>query len=233
MESGPGTWVVVALSFSMFSCVLALVAYWRSGGRDDLDVVRRKQQLVLDELSRRTRRGLEDSLARVTRAQQRLAELRTEAASNVHESMDGLSRELANIKRDTEVTLVKLKTEVTSGAQAAQESLGKRVRHIEGSIRILMARAEIRAAEELADAGRFVEAEDLLEDAVAKVREGRMRLADEGGEEPAFEPVIETLHEAIRSVRARAEDHKNQIDNVLSASDYLLASLRAREQAIA
>jgi len=232
MDFGTGSWVVVALAFSMFSAVLALVAYWRSGGQADIDSVRRKNQVVLDELSRRTRRGLEETLARVTRAQQRLAELREEAASSMHEPIDSLARQLSDIKRDAELALAKLKTEVTSGAQAAQEGLAKRVRHIEGSIRILMARAEIRAAERLADAGDFVEAEDLLEDAVAKVREGKMRLADEGGEEPAFEPVIETLHDAIRSVRARAVDHKNQIDNVLSASDYLLASLRSREHAL-
>jgi F0F1-type ATP synthase membrane subunit b/b' len=229
MENGSSGWVAVALFLSVTSFILALVAYWRSGGRNDLEVIRRKQQLVHDELANRVRTALQESHARATRAQRRLAELRTEAAENVHASIDALSRELETIKHEIEDALAKLKTEASTGTQALEENLAKRVHHIEGSLRILAARAEIRAAERLADAGRFVAAEDLLEDAISKVREAKMQVSDEGADEPAFAPVVDALHDAIRSIRARAADHKRQIDCVLAASDSLLASLRARD----
>jgi hypothetical protein len=229
MEAAPSTWVVIAVFLSVASMLLAAIAYWRSGGREDLELVRSKQKLVVDELARRVRRGLEESRARAIRSQQRLAELKKEAADNVLVAIDGLTREVAEIKKETEERLQDLKFEVTAGAQAAEEALAKRVRRVEGSVRVLGARAEIRAAEQLADAGGFAEAEDLLEDAVARVREAKMRLADDDGEERSFEPVIEALHEAIHAIRERALDHKRQIDSVLSASDSLLASLRTRE----
>lgn len=229
MANGSSGWVAVALFLSVTSFILALVAYWRSGGRKDLEAIRRKQQLVNEELANRVRTALQESHARATRARHRLAELRKEAAENVHESIDALSRELETIEHEIEEALAKLKTEASSGAQSLQERLAKRVHHIEGSLRLLTARAEIRAAERLADAGKFVEAEDRLEDAVSKVREIKMQIADEGAEEPAFGPLVDALHDAIRSIRARAADHKRQIDSVLAASDSLLASLRARD----
>jgi hypothetical protein len=229
METAPSSWVVIAVFLSVASMLLAAIAYWRSGGREELELVRSKQKLVVDELARRVRRGLDESRARAQRSQQRLAELRMEAAENVQVSIDGLIREVAEIKKESEERLQDLKFEVTAGAQAAQEALAKRMRRVEGSIRVLGARAEIRAAERLADAGDFADAEDLLEDAVAKVREAKMRLSDDDGEEGKFDPVIDALHEAIHAIRERALDHKRQIDSVLSASDSLLASLRTRE----
>lgn len=233
MAEGPSTWAVVALFLSIASMVLAVVAYWRSGGRDDLELVRKKQQLVVDELARRTRRGLEESFARVQRAQNQLAQLRAEASAGVQDSIDALARELAEVRRELEIARERLKVEVTAGAQAAQEVLGKRVHHIEGTVRVLAARAEIRAAELLADKGRFFEAENMVEDAIAKVREAKMRLSEEEADEPAFGPVIEALHVALHSIRARAIDHKREMDTVLAASDSLLASLRAHERAFA
>jgi hypothetical protein len=229
VESDPSAWVVIAVFLSVASMLLAAVAFWRSGGRENLERVQSKQKLVVDELSRRVRRGLEESRGRSVRGQQRLAQLGQEAASNVHHAIDEVTREVAEIQKEAEERLQDLRFDVTAGAQAAEEALAKRMRRVEGSIRVLAARAEIRAAERLADSGAFVNAEDLLEDAVAKVREAKMRLADDDGEEGKFDPVIDALHEAIHAIREQALDHKRQIDSVLAASDSLLVSLRARE----
>ena len=233
IDEGPNTWAVVALFLSIASMVLAVVAYWRTGGRDDMETLRRKQQLLVEELARRTRRGLEDSLARARRLDQRLEELRAGAAAELRDSIDSLSSELAALKREAEIALERLKVEVTAGAHTSQEILAKRVHHIEGTLRVVAARAEIDAAELLADAARFDDAEDMLEDAVAKVREAQLRLSGEEADEPAFGPVIDALHDALRSVRARADDRKRQLDTVLAASDSLLASLRAHERSFA
>ncbi len=198
-------------------------------GKEDLELVRADQKLVVDELARRIRLGLEESRTRAVRAQQRLGALRKEATANVQHTIDELAREALAIKKEAEERLLDLRFEVTATAQAEEEALTKRMRRVEGSIRVLGARAEIRAAEYLADAGEFADAEDLLEDAVAKVREAKLRLADDDGQEGTFEPVIDALHDAIHAIRERALDHKRQIDSVLTASDSLLASLRARE----
>jgi hypothetical protein len=214
-----------ALVFSIVSMVLSLAAYWRAGGRRDLEVLQVKQRLMAEDLAKWMRRGFEDSLARITRAQKRLAEVGRGAAENLRESISLLDIELGEMKKEAELGLFHLKTEVSSGGHAAQEMLAKRVRRAEGSIQVLVARAEIATAEHLADINELAQAEDLLEDAVSKVREVRMSLSEEVGDDPAFEHVIETLQDALRSVRERAVDHKRRIDSVLAASDSLLASL--------
>jgi hypothetical protein len=229
METTSSPWLPLSLFLSVASVVLATIAYWRSGGQGDVDAVRDGHEVMIDELRRATRRRFEECLARVTRADRRLAALRIDAAAVVHDAIDAVARELGEMKHDAEIALADLDAGVTRGAPAAQEALAKRVLYIEGSIRVLTARAEIRAAERLADRGKFAPAEDMLEDAIAKVREARLRLDDETAQ-PAFGPVIETLHQAIRSVRTRAADHSRQIDSALSASDSLLASLRSHER---
>jgi hypothetical protein len=220
----------LARVLSVGSILLAAIAYWRSGGREELELLRAKQKLMVDELERRIHGGLEETRTRTLRAEQRLTDLKRDTTANVQQAIDALSRETAQITKETEERLQDLRFEVTVGAQAAEQALARRMRRVEGSLRILAARAEIGAAERLADAGELADAEDLLEDAVAKVREAKMRLADDDdGEERNFDSVISALHEAIVAVRERALDHKREIDSVLSASDSLLASLRARE----
>ncbi|MDB4996028.1 MAG: hypothetical protein JWM74_3460 [Myxococcaceae bacterium] len=222
-----------ALVFSIVSLVLSLAAYWRAGGRRELEVLQVKQRLMAEDLAKWMRKGFEDSLARTARAQKRLAELSQGASQQLREANRVLELELGELKKEAELGLFHLKTEVSSGGHAAQEALAKRIRRIEGSIQVLVARAEIAAAERLAAANEIVQAEDLLEDAVSKVREVRMRLSEEVGDDPAFEHVIETLHDALRSVRARAVDHRRRIESVLEASDSLLASLGNTRPALA
>jgi hypothetical protein len=229
MEDASSPWVAVSLFLSVASIVLAGIAYWRSGAQSELATVRTSQHLVLDELRRKLRKRVEGSLLRVTRNERRLAELRMDPASVVHEAIDALARELGQIKHESEIALVELDDEITRGAEAAQESLARRIHYVESSVRVLTARSEIRGAERLADRGMFAEAEDQLQDAAANMREAKMRLDDEGSDEPAFAPLLEMLDEAIRSVRARAADHPRHIESVLSASDSLLASLRSHE----
>jgi hypothetical protein len=233
MDMRSDTLAIIALLLALVSLTLGMLAYWRSGVLDEIEAVGARQRLVTDELSRRIRRGIEDSLARVSRASQRLAQLQRGPSMRLSKTIDELAAELANVRAGLQEVMRRVQGDVSEGAEATAEALARRIRHIESRIQVLMTRAEIRAAEDLADAGRFVAAEDLLEDAVARVRELSLRYADEPGEEPAFAPVIEALHGALHSLRERAADHKRRIDSVLSASDSLLAALASREHAVA
>lgn len=231
---------VVALVLSCIAIVLAAVAYWRSGGERDvaalrdelrveLDGLRRVQREMGEELSRRVRSGYEGSLSRIRRAQDRISALRAEVSTSLRGTLDVLSQQLADLRRDAEEGITKLKTGVSTGAKTTEEAVAARVRRVEGRVQVLVARAEISRAEKLAAKSQFVEAEQRLEDAVSKVREVRTRLSEEFEDDPAFSEVLDALQDAIRSVRARADDHRRQIDRVLAASDSLLASLETRE----
>jgi hypothetical protein len=214
---------VVALVLSVASLVLATVALLRSGGREQIAA-------LVDDLNRRARLGYEEALDRIERAQKRLLEVKTQTSAELRERIDALSDQLAEVKTKAQAGLGNLNTEVSGRARVAQEDLQRRLRLLEGSLEVLFARAEMVRAEHLAQRGDFVDAEVLLEDAVAKVREVRLRSPSEAERELRFSEVVEALNNAIRSVRMKAEDYRSRINRVVSASDVLLGSLESREQ---
>jgi hypothetical protein len=235
MESDTGTiaLIFIALAISVVSLVLSAGVFLRTGGRESLETIRRRQRLELDEVATSARGGLEDVLERVKRAQLQLAELRVAAADSLRRSIDELNQRLGVLRRKAESSLDAFRSEATAGALDTRRAIHERLRRIEANIEILRARAEINAAEALAVSNEFTGAEELLERAVARIREVKIRLSDAIGEDPLFTPLMTALNEAVHVVRRRASNHKQQIDNVLAASDSLIARLRAQEPATA
>jgi len=239
MDSGSGSLALafVAILVAAISLALASAAFRRAGRRERVD--RRVQRASPGEgsVARSLREGLETSLARVKRAQLRLAEVGERVSEHHHRSVDDLSRHLDRLRRETEHELAQRLSDAPTSALATPEGLGRRIRHIEANIEVLRARSEIATAEELAEGGAFLEAQELLEDALARIREVKLRLSDVVGDDPAFAPVLDALGEAIHALRSRAEDHKRQLETVLSESDSLLAwlstSREPREQNLA
>lgn len=231
METGSASITVgfVALLISALSLVLAAAAFLRAGAHDRLASLRMQQHVVVDQLARSLRERLEDSLLRVKRAQLRLAEIADRTAEGLQRWLDDLGKQLEQLRRESEQELAQLRTEVSSRAMGVQDAIARRIRYVESNIEIIRARGEIATAEELADRGAHLDAQARLEDAMARVREVKLRLTDVVGDDPAFAPVIDALQEAIHAVRARAADHRRQLETVLSASDALLAWLKARE----
>lgn len=85
-------------------------------------------------------------------------------------------------------------------------------------------------AEGMAKRGEFASAEDILEEAITRVREVQTELAAVGREEPSFAHFAGALRQAVRSVRRRADEtHKREIEEVIAESDGLLRSLEAED----
>lgn len=230
METGSASIAVglVALLISVLSLVLAAAAFLRTGAHARLESLRMQQHMVVDQLARSLRERLEDSLVRVKRAQVRLADIAGRASEELHGLIEDLGRQLNQLRRESEEELAQLRTEVSSRALGVQDAISRRIRYVESNIEIIRVRSEIAAAEELADRGAYLDAQALLEDGVARIREVKMRLTDIIGDDPAFAPMIEALQEALHAIRARGADHRRQLETVLSASDSLLAWLEAR-----
>ncbi|HEX3854163.1 MAG TPA: hypothetical protein VHW01_24535 [Polyangiaceae bacterium] len=234
---------IIALCVAGVSLLFSGVAYWRAGGRGDveamraelarqLQAVRERERAMAEEISGRVRTGYEDSIARIRRAEERLAALREDVSTETREAIDALRAQLGWTRREIETRLTELKSSVSARAESIQEALHRRVLRMEGRALMLTARADMVRAERLAEKRDFAGADDLLEEAVAKVRDVRQRLSDPFEDDPAYQNVIDALLEAIRTVRAQAADHARQIERVLSASDALLASLASREQSV-
>lgn len=214
---------VVALILTAANLGLAGLAYWRLFGEADIAALRRRFE---EDLASRIRAGYDESLARIRRAQERLAEARKEVSAGVRDRIDALAGQLAHVRDDAEVALAKLRDGVASTASATEQALARRVRRIEARTHVMSARSEIERAQRLAAKGDFVCAEEALDEAVAKVRDARARFADD---DALFTDVLSALREALRAVRVMAEDHKRQIDRVVAKSETLTANLEARD----
>jgi hypothetical protein len=234
----PMTMSAVALFVSFLSLFVAGVAYWRSGGerefralRDELrretESLRQKQRAHSEHLSHGIRAGYEASRERIKRAQSRVAEARKEATAEVTAKLDALARSLTELGKRADDGIDRLKQELTTETQSAEESLAKAVRRLEAQVQILAVRSEMAKAERLTKKGQFRDAEALLEDAVAKTQRIQESLGGDSAADRAFVEVNDALVEAIRRVRV---NFGREIDRVVTASESLVASLETGER---
>jgi hypothetical protein len=237
------TMCIVAICTAGVSLILSAVAWWRAGGRSDveslqtelkreLETLRERRQVMLTDLRARLRGSYEESLARIRRAEERLARLREETSAELRQSIDALRAHLAATRAEVESGLARLQGEVSSHAEAAERALRQRVLRLEAHVQLLAARAEMVRAERRAEKRDFTGAVELLEKSVARVNEVKLRMTDTFEEDPKFNDVFAALHDAIRSVRAEAADHKQDLEQAVSASDVLLQSVAEREQSL-
>lgn len=218
---------IVALILATISLAIASVAYWRSGGAQDIAKLRSELVETRDALRARLRSGYDESLLRIDHARALLAAIPPQVAATVRGSIDSLNKELSAVRHEVEQELERLKTRASASSQAARDALATRVKQLEGRVRLLVARGEMVRAESLADRGDFAAAEDLLDDALMKVREVQRGLGPLFEGDPAFAHLLATLRQTIRSVQTRAQSRKREIDELIAESDQLLQTLQA------
>lgn len=232
---------VIALVLGAGGLCVSIVAYWRSGGRwkmrtlqyeirAELEAARQAQRALADELAARIRMGYEDTLERMRRAEARLSEPRQGAPAELTRALNAAARRASELRQQAWDGLDRLRKEASTQAQNAQEAVARRARRLEARVEVLVARGEIARAERLAEREDFVSAQSVLEDAASKVRHARSKMGDPGREAQAFDEIVGALAEAIRRVRLRAANARQQIEKVMTTSDSLLGSLEARDQ---
>ncbi|MDB4967778.1 MAG: hypothetical protein JWN44_3467 [Myxococcales bacterium] len=222
---------VVAICVAAASLILSAVAWWRAGGRGEVASLRQDLARHAEALKQRVRIGYEDSLARIRLAEERLARVREETSAEARQSIDALRAHLAQARSEIDASLTRLKGEVSTRTEAAEQAIRARILRMEGHVQLLSARAEMVRAERRAEKRDFIGAIELLEKAIARVNEVKLRLSDRFEDDPQFADVLGALHDAIRSVRAEAADHKRDLERAVLASDVLMRSVAAGEEA--
>ena len=84
---------------------------------------------------------------------------------------------------------------------------------------------------EHADDAEFEKAEQRLEEAVALIKDARQTLGDDRAYEAELDTVADALREAVAAVKAKAEDVRSRIEQVVADSDTLISALESDEQA--
>jgi hypothetical protein len=235
------TLAIVGFVLSCVSIILAGIAYWRTGGRQDVmslrDDVRReiglvheRQRKLADETARWLRADYEETIARAQRARGRIALARKEAADEVKSRLEALDRRLTELGDEAQAWIARQQQQTDADLHAAQLRIARTERLLEGELQLIVLKSEMRKAERLTADRNFSDAETKLEGAVARVSNVETLIGDDPTDQRALEEVQHRLFAAIRGLRSNAATSREQLQNVVQASDTLLKSLEGRER---
>lgn len=217
------------LVIAIISLVLALVAYWRSGGKRDLELLRAKQEELAESLLLVVEQAYDASRQTLRQTAEGLRHLKDEAVEGMEHSVERAQQQLQTLERRLEETARAARNSTAAAAQKAERALRVRVHRLEARGSLLYARASVVLANHWANKGEFLRAEQRLDQATALLALARETLRADHAYDEQLEVVKRSLAEATSAVRAKAEDVRQRIDQVLADADRIVGSLEADE----
>jgi regulator of replication initiation timing len=221
---------VVALLIALISLALAGVAYWRAGGRRDVEHLRAKQKELADALLFVIEEMYEESRLSLRQTADGLQQLKTEAIHEVEQQLDRAAQQLAALEKRLEDGLKSARNTAMSTAHEVERSLRRRVRRLEARGSLLFAKAAGALAIRHAQRGELSRAEKRLDEATALLALARETMRADHAYDEQFDTVKRSLAEAINAVRAEAADIRQRIEHVVAETDKLVGALEADEQ---
>jgi chromosome segregation ATPase len=226
----------LSLCIACAAFIFAAVAYWRSGGRADVEALRRtveeeiqqmraKQRELMAYATDATRAAYRDLKARVRRAEERLTQFATGIEAGLRRQITRAIQEAEQLERALADALQTAEEAAAEAAHETQEALTRRVRRLEARIELLTAKAKAQRALKLASENDFLDAEEQLHEAVALIKEARTKLSDDSSHDNQFETTARSLRQAIEAVKTRAADFRARVEKVVSDSDTLLGAI--------
>jgi hypothetical protein len=227
-----------AMMIAVAALVLSAVAYWRTGGRGDVEsalhylrskveALGMKELELARKIHESSRKAYERTRQGIVRARARRAEVRgqTPAGRDQHHEMAAERRP----ERAVEQHLADLSLPAVPAARSADHAASSRARTLEARADVLILKAHLLRAKSAAESGELDRAESLLRRAIATLEEARTILGADDTHVPEIEEGVRTLIDAIAAARGKAEDAGRRIDEILVGSDSLVASLEGTE----
>jgi hypothetical protein len=220
---------LAALILAVISLALAGIAYWRAGGRRDLETLRAKQKELTDVVLLAIEQAYDESRQTLQQTADSLRLLKQEAIEGLEQQIERATQQLQALERRLEHSLNNARASTLSAAHNAERALRQRVRRIEARGSLLYAKASAVLAQRWAAKGELIRAEQRLDQATALLALARETLRADHAYDEQFETVKRALAEATAAVRAKAQDVRHRIEQVVSETDRLLGALESDE----
>jgi hypothetical protein len=231
---------IAALMVAAAALALGAVAYWRVGGKRDVELLRRQLERELDlirakqdELFAGASEALfsayDDSRRRLERNRQRLRTLRAQAAEGLEQQLDRAAEQLPTIADRLENAAKKVTHSTLTAARLIEGTVARRVRRLEARLQLLAAKVRAIGAVQCAEQREFEIAERQLARAAELLRNARRILRGDGAFDEGLEAVKRSLTAASNAIRAKAEDTRRRIEDVVTETNTLVGSLEAEE----
>lgn len=230
----------LALVIASISLGLSSVAYWRSGGKQDAktlqaslqhetEALRSKQKELVESASQALAAAYDRSRQRLSAARGNLHQQKEEAVEGLQKQVTLAQQHLEALARNLEDTAHAAKDLTVSTARGAEEAIALRVRRIEARVTLIRAKAKTTRAQIAAVDEEFERSDRLLTESTDLLRHARETLGDDQAYDAQLDTIKSSLREATLAVRARAEDTRKRIEQVLSDTDNILGTLESDE----
>jgi hypothetical protein len=210
-----------AFVISLVSLVLGTTAYWRSGGKQDIQ--------ALGRVARAIAASYDKSRQRLQVARNHLRQLKEEAVEGLEKQVQLAQEQLETLARGLEEGAKSAKDATATAARNVEQAIALRVRRIEARTTLLQAKAKASRAVSSAAKKDFERADQLLADATELLRNARETLGDDHSYDQLLEAMKVALREATTAVRAHAENVRQKIEQVLTDTDRIVSSLESDE----
>lgn len=232
---------IATILISILSLVLSGYACWRvikrADARQSTQQLRSEFQHVAarhKELVESAAQLLDDAYARtrqqVAAAREFLRRLKHDAASGLEERAALALEQLEALSTRLEENVDHVRTATATAARRAHATISQRVFHLKARTILLLAEAKAKNARAAVIEQRYVEAEELLDEANDLMR----RAAEDLGGEPHYEVMVENIRRASReamvSLRAHAQLTASKMDRLLAESGRLVTELESEEK---
>jgi len=230
----------LALIISLLSLALAATAYWRAGGKQDVEHARLEIKREMELLSARQKEfaesvsqsiaaAYETSRQRLQVAREHLRQLKDETVEGLEKQVKRAQEQLDALAQRLEEGAKSAKDATVAAARNVEEAIALRVRRIEARATLLQAKAEATRAVSSAAKKDFQRAEQLLEEATESLRSARETLGEDHAYDQLLDAMKLALREATSTVRKQAEDVRQKIEQVLADTDRLVSRLESDE----
>ena len=226
----------VTLFLVGLSLVLSAVAYWRSGGAQDLqklraefESLRLKQKELAEGIADGLSAAYSRSRERLQVARETLHRQKVEAVEGMEKQLELAQDQLDGLGRRLEEAAGSIKNVAVSTARRIEEAITVRVHRLEARAILLQAKAKVSRARTAAGKNDFQRADELLADATDLFHSARESLGRDHSYDLQLEVMKQALRSATTAVRARAEDTRSRIDRLISDTDRIVGALESDE----
>lgn len=232
---------LAALVIAIIGLVMAVLAWWRAGGKQDVEVAQKRLNEESEQL-RAVHRELsevflfaiegayEESRETLQQTAEGMRQLKDEAFEGLGQELERITEQLRALQRRLDEGLKSARETTLATAQAIERSLRRRVHRMQARGSLLYAKGAATLAIRWARKEEFQRAEKRLDEATALLALARETLRADHAYDEQFEDVKRALAEATGAVRGQEQDVPQRIEHVLTETDTLLGALETEER---
>ncbi len=224
---------ILALCISVLSLILVSVAYYRSGGQQDIRLLERglnekierfsaMAQRATDSVAASVRAGYERSIRVISDLQSQVAALREGAVEEIREDLRMMAQTLDKLAERAAREVKEVKTEVNVRLAEAEAGLRLTVEDAKARLMVIEAKRELTLARVALSRNALSEAESRIESALRHLQNAASLTVDHVESVAAIQKQAE---EMLVTIQTKAGTMKASIEALIDRSNRLLAEM--------